>query len=94
LKVHWTMPAVNQIQNLFDYIAAENPPAAGRTVQRIREVVLLTARMPYAGRVGRVAGTREIRVTGTPYVTAYRIVENSIHVLAVFHGAQQWPESF
>jgi toxin ParE1/3/4 len=88
------MPAVNQIQNPFDYIAAENPPAADRTVKRIREVVLLRARMPYAGRVGRVAGTREIPITGTPYVAAYRIVENSIHVLAVFHGAEQWPESF
>jgi toxin ParE1/3/4 len=88
------MPAVNQLESLFDYIAAENLPAAARTVQRVREIILLSARMPNAGRIGRVRGTREMAVTGTPCVAGYRIVENSIHVLAVFHGAQQWPGSF
>jgi plasmid stabilization system protein ParE len=50
--------------------------------------------MPYAGRIGRVAGTREIPVPGTPYLVAYRIVERMIHVLAILHGAQKWPEAF
>jgi len=88
------MPVVNQLQNLFDYIADENPSAAERTVHRIHEAILRTARMPKTGRMGRVPGTREITVSGTPYLVAYRIVENMIHVLAILHGAQQWPESF
>jgi toxin ParE1/3/4 len=50
--------------------------------------------MPYSGRVGRVPGTREIVVASTPYVIAYRIVEKTIHVLAVLHGAQDWPQTF
>jgi toxin ParE1/3/4 len=94
VKVRWTMPAANQLRTIFDHIADDNPPAAARTVRRIRETVLRTARMPYAGREGRVAGTREILVTGTPYLVAYRILENMIHVLAILHGAQEWPESF
>jgi addiction module RelE/StbE family toxin len=88
------MPAANQLQNIFEYIAIENKAAAYRTVRRIREAILLTARMPYSGRIGRAEGTREITVSGTSYLVAYRIVENMIHVLAVMHGAQKWPESF
>jgi toxin ParE1/3/4 len=88
------MPAANQLQSIFEYIAADNRAAAYRTVRRIRESILLTARMPYSGRIGRTEGTREITVSGTSYLVAYRIVENMIHVLAVIHGAQEWPESF
>ena len=50
--------------------------------------------MPNSGRIGRVAGTREITVSGTRYVVAYRVLEKMIQVLAVFHGAQKWPKSF
>jgi toxin ParE1/3/4 len=88
------MPAANQLRSTFDFIAADNPEAASRTVQRIRETIFRTARMPYSCRIGRVEGTREIRVSGTPYLVAYKILENMIHVLAILHGAQEWPESF
>ncbi|MDR3750111.1 MAG: type II toxin-antitoxin system RelE/ParE family toxin [Terracidiphilus sp.] len=94
MKVRWTIPAVHQLENIFDYIAEGNPAAAGRTVHRIREAIYCVARMPHAGRIGRVDGTREVTVPGTSYLIAYRIVEESVHVLAVFHGAQKWPDSF
>jgi len=93
VKVRWTMPAANQLQSIFEYIAANNPTAAYRTVRRIREAILLTARMPYSGRIGRVEGTRELTVSGTSYLVAYKIVDNMIHVLAILHGAQEWPGS-
>ncbi|HME59417.1 MAG TPA: type II toxin-antitoxin system RelE/ParE family toxin [Terracidiphilus sp.] len=93
MKVRWTMPAANQLQSIFEYIAANNPTAAYRTVRRIREAILLTARMPYSGRIGRVEGTRELTVSGTSYLVAYKIVDNMIHVLAILHGAQEWPGS-
>ncbi len=88
------MPAANQLQDIFDYISEENPAAAERTVRRIHEAILRTSRMPRAGRIGRVPETREIAVSGTPYLIAYGIIENMIHVLAILHGAQEWPESF
>jgi addiction module RelE/StbE family toxin len=94
VKVRWTLPAVDQLRNIYDYIAADNPPAAARTVQRIRNAIHQIARMPNAGRIGRVAGTREIYVPGTSYLVAYRVLENMVHVLAILHGAQRWPESF
>jgi toxin ParE1/3/4 len=94
VKIRWTMPAANHLANIFDRIADDEPAAAERTIRRIHEVIRRTAGMPYSGRTGRVAGTREIAVSGTPYLVAYRIVDKTIHVLAVLHGAQDWPENF
>ena len=92
MKVLWTAPAANQLSEIFEYISADNPAAAARMVRRIRNSVHQTAKMPNAGRMGRVVGTREIVVAN--YLVAYRVHEGAIQVLAVLHGAQQWPESF
>ena len=47
-----------------------------------------------AGREGRVAGTRELVIRGTPFIVAYRVVRNEVHVLAVMHAARKWPDEF
>lgn len=94
MRVRWTVPAVGQLQEIFNYVAAGNPRAAGRLVGRIREAIQQTSRMPSAGRIGRVAGTREIVVPGTSYLVAYRVLNEVLQVLAILHGAQEWPKSF
>ncbi len=93
VKLRWTLPAVDHLRQIFDYIAADNPAAAFRTVERIRNAIRQTARMPHAGRIGRVAGTREIIVPGTSYLVAYRVLDDIVHVLAILHGARRWPGS-
>jgi len=42
----------------------------------------------------RVAGTRELVITTTRYIVAYRIQKETVQVLAVMHGAQRWPRRF
>jgi toxin ParE1/3/4 len=94
VKLRWTLPAVEQLREIFETIADDNPTAAVQMVERIRLSIRQATRMPYTGRMGRVGGTREAIVPGTAYIVAYRILEDAIHVLAILHGAQQWPESF
>jgi plasmid stabilization system protein ParE len=48
---------------------------------------------PASGRVGRIAGTRELVINGTPYIAAYAVTETAVRVLRVLHGAQEWPET-
>lgn len=43
--------------------------------------------------MGRVDGTRELVIPGTQYILPYRVKQNQIQILAVFHGARQWPEA-
>ena len=45
-------------------------------------------------RVGRVSGTREFVITDTPYIAAYQIVEDTLVILRVLHGAQRWSQQF
>ena len=47
-----------------------------------------------AGRERRVVGTRELVIAGTPFLVAYRIEKNEVHILAVLHAAREWPEEF
>jgi toxin ParE1/3/4 len=42
------------------------------------------------GRPGRVQGTRERVITGTPYLVVYR-VRHEVEILRVLHGAMRWP---
>jgi hypothetical protein len=36
-----------------------------------------------------VAGTRELVISGTPFIVAYRIEKNEVRILAVLHAARE-----
>lgn len=63
-------------------------------MDRILSAIEALERHPDLGRPGRVSGTRELVITGTPLIVAYRLRRNEIQVLAVLHGARKWPERF
>ncbi len=90
MRVRWLRAALRHLDDQITYIAADNPVAAGRASARIRTAVAQLADYPQMGRVGRVPGTRELVIAGTPWVVVYRIT-NSIEILRVLHGASAWP---
>lgn len=63
-------------------------------MQRVLSTVAHLATTPHMGRSGRVAETRELVVSGTPYIVAYAVIGGEVVVLDVLHGAQDWPEGF
>jgi plasmid stabilization system protein ParE len=75
----------------FDFVAAHNLSAAQRQDEIIVRAVTRLADFPQLGRVGRIAGTRELVIPGTPYIAAYIVLDGAIAVLAILHGAQRWP---
>jgi toxin ParE1/3/4 len=79
------------LAELVAYIASDNPVAAYRVHDDIRKQTTLLAIYPELGRPGRVRGTRELVVTGTPYIVAYRFAEDVVTVLRLLHGARRWP---
>jgi hypothetical protein len=38
------------------------------------------------------AGTRELVIANTPFVVPYRIRDDHIDILRVYHAARMWPD--
>jgi plasmid stabilization system protein ParE len=90
--VRWTRRARHHLESIGAHIEAENPAAAARVVGAIALGIQRLSRAPGRGRPGRIRGTRELVVVGTPYLVAYRVHANDIEVLTIQHGAQLWPD--
>ncbi|WP_342744611.1 type II toxin-antitoxin system RelE/ParE family toxin [Paraburkholderia ribeironis] len=69
-----------------------DPRAAVDVDDRIRTQVRQLLQFPETGRLGRIEGTRELVISRTPYIAAYRITGDSVRILRLLHGAQQWPD--
>lgn len=92
MRLEWSIFAQADRDAIFDYIEADSPQAAIIVDDRIRVQVEGLVQFPESGRLGRVEGTRELVIQRTPYIAAYRIAGNTVRILRVLHGAQQWPE--
>lgn len=92
MRVVWTRAALAGLEAIADHVAQHNPAAALRIVDDIpARTNALLADNPGIGRPGRIAGTRELVLSGTPYLVAYRVGDR-VDVLAVIHGARDWPD--
>ncbi len=91
MKVVWSRRAIRHLTALRDQIAKDSPQNAAAVAERILRSVDLLATQPQMGRPGRILGSRELVVTGTPYIVPYRIRGEQLELIAVFHGRQKWP---
>jgi len=94
MRLCYTRRAQRHLDAIAEYIADRNPSAARRVGERIREAVSLLRDLPYIGREGVLAGTRELVVPGLPYIVVYRIEtaeQETVVILGVYHGAQLRP---
>jgi toxin ParE1/3/4 len=91
VTIVWTRRAVDDLGTIRRFVGKDNPEAARTVAARLREAVSLLAAHPAAGRPGRVPGTRELVVSGTPYIVPYRVVAGVLEILRVPHRARKWP---
>ncbi|MDQ1199309.1 type II toxin-antitoxin system RelE/ParE family toxin [Agrobacterium sp. SORGH_AS 787] len=92
MKLAWSAFALSDRDDIFTYIDADNPAAAILIDERIVAAARRLLDFPVSRRVGRIAGTRELVINGTPYVVAYLITQTTVRILRVLHGAQELPE--
>ncbi|WP_263497951.1 type II toxin-antitoxin system RelE/ParE family toxin [Mesorhizobium sp. BH1-1-5] len=60
-----------ELASIGDYIGQHNPRAAARVVNEIHsKTARLLSANPFIGRVGEIKGTRELVISGTPYIVA------------------------
>jgi addiction module RelE/StbE family toxin len=92
VKIRWTRLARSDIKAAREYVAADSAGAADQFLERIQQAAAVLVRHPMAGRTGRIPGTRELVIPGTPWILPYRIRRGFIDILAVIHGARRWPD--
>ena len=92
--IRWTETAYGHLENLCEYIAQANSAAvAEKVIDRVFQSIQHLESAPMMGRSGRVSGTRELVVTATPFLVSYRVDKGIVFILAIYHGAQQWPKA-
>jgi toxin ParE1/3/4 len=94
VRVRWLRKALANLDAEAEYIARDDPAAAARVVIAINRAVENLQRYPAMGRPGRVVGTRELVIAKTPYIIPYRVRDDCVEILRVFHGARRWPKRF
>ncbi len=91
MRIVWRPQALADLVALQAYIAKDDPRAASRIARRIKSAVEGLGPLPRIGRPGRIEGTRELVVSGTPYVVPYRLKADEVQILRAYHAARRWP---
>ena len=91
MKVVWLPEAERNLENQLDFVSRHNARAAMALGDAIERSVRRLADYPRSARPGRVPGTRELVVLGTPFLVVYLLERDAVAILRVLHGAQRWP---
>jgi plasmid stabilization system protein ParE len=93
--VFWSREALDDIKEQAAHIAKDNPAAARRVADRIRDTGKALGDMAI-GRPGRVTGTYEKSLARLPYIIAYELRpiagRESVVIVRVIHTSQNWPD--
>jgi toxin ParE1/3/4 len=87
-KLNWTSESERWLKDIHDYIAADNPQAAGRVLEGIYEKAQILIRFPDVG-YSYDGSDEDIRILlyGHYRITYLKRLDGDIDILGVFHGA-------
>ncbi len=94
MNVEWLPLAERDREDHLNYVGEHNPWAAIEIGDAFEAAIWRLRNYAEIGRAGRVKGTRELVVGGTPYLIAYRVEADTVVIIRLLHGAQRWPSRF
>jgi toxin ParE1/3/4 len=88
-KIIWSPRAANNLEHICDYIAKDSEYYASLVAKRIIAIVEALPRFPYSGRIVPEYQETNLREKiYKHYRIIYRIKEESIEIVAIYHGAR------
>jgi toxin ParE1/3/4 len=94
MKVVWTDEAKAHLAGIHEFIKRDAPFYAAQTVDKLTRRVDQLIDHPRSGRIVPKFDDENLReLIARPYRLIYRIKPDRIDIIAVFHGAQQLPDS-
>ena len=91
MRIRWTRAAAEDLEHIKGYLTENHPQFAQSTVIELYETIRSLKTSPRRGRLGREEGTSELVLSRLPYIVAYRMKQQAIEILHVFHSAQNRP---
>ena len=91
MRIRWTEGAADNLTQVEEYIARDNPAAAVNTVLKIIATAEMLADYPALGKRGRERGTRELVVAGLPFFIIFALHREELVVIRVLHMSKKYP---
>ena len=93
MQVNWTRKGRQRLQQIYDYIANDQPANALNFIDQITHRVELLAAHPRQGKIVSKYQRDDIReIYEGRYRIIYRILPGRIDILTIRHGARLLPE--
>jgi addiction module RelE/StbE family toxin len=92
MRLRWTRRSIQDLQEIGEFIAKDNPAAARRWVARLQERARKAAPFPQAGRRVPETGREDIReVFLGNYRIIYQVFPKHLEILTIFEGHRLFP---
>lgn len=91
MRIKWLKRAILDLDEEISYIAQDNPEIAIIMYSYIRNYIKVLENFPDLGRPGRVFGTRELVLDRYPYIIPYRVKNENLEILRIFHTRRKPP---
>ena len=94
VRIEWAQPALDDLREIYDFIARDSPRYAQQTVEKITGTAARLARFP---QIGEVLSEFPRFVYRQVVVGAYRLIyredapRNRVLVMAVIHASRDLP---
>ena len=93
MKVTYSPRAIAQLNEIFAYIAKDNPMAAHAVIARIESVAAKLADFPHMGYATDNGDFRVMNVERYPYLVFYAVLpeRDEVRIVRIRHAARQRP---
>lgn len=93
VQIVWTKQAVSDLEEVFEYISRDSAKYARHQIVKIKQATQILKIQPLSGRIVPEYGLPIVRelIEGNYRIIYAVISENRINILAVHHGAKNFP---
>jgi toxin ParE1/3/4 len=88
MKIRWTPAAAADIECISKYLISNFPSYHRQTLKKIYDSIRNLAKFPNLGRAAHNLNTKELWLIPLPYGVTYRVKDETIEVLRIWHASQ------
>jgi toxin ParE1/3/4 len=89
-ELRWTQEIAADLERIAEYLFEHTPDVRSDSCA-LYEASGTLLMFPNRGRLGKKEGTRELVMAPLPYIVVYTVRGDTIYIVRILHGAQQWP---